>query len=475
MTGFVGRAAVVGAGPNGLAAAITLARAGIRVTVYEAEEIAGGGARTLPLTLRGFLHDFGSAVHPMAVGSPFFRQLPLEQHGLTWIHQPATLAHPLDDGTAVLLLHDLNEQAKSMGVDGQAWWRIMEPLARQWWLLAEDILQPLSILPRHPLLLAQLGAAGALPAATLARSAFQCDRTRALFAGLAAHSMLSLHQPFSASFGIVLAAAAHAVGWPIPRSGSQSITDAMIAYLRTLGGEVLTSSPIERTEQLGDVDMTLCDTTPSQLLRMAGSRLSSVDQRRFSQFRRGPGAFKVDYALSQPIPWRAQECALAATVHVGGSMEEIAAAEEAVTQGHTAERPFVLVVQPSLFDGTRAPNGQHTAWAYCHVPNGSTEDMLPRIEAQLERFAPGFRECVLGRHVLTPAGLQQMDRNLDGGDVGGGAVDGLQMFLRPGWRYYGTSDSALYLCSSSTPPGGGVHGMCGYNAARMALRRLQRP
>lgn len=467
-------AAVVGAGPNGLAAAITLAQTGASVIVYEAEAIPGGAARTLELTLPGFHHDFGSAVHPMAAGSPFFRTLPLDDYGLEWIHSPVALAHPLDDGTAVLLVRDIDEECRLLGEDGPSWRRLLEPLSRNWWALAQDILQPILQLPRHPLLLARMGACGALPAAVLGRLAFEGVRARSLMAGLAAHSFLSPSQPFSASFGIVMAAAAHAVGWPIPRGGSQAITDALIAYLQSLGGVVQTSTPVERLETLGGVDVTLCDTTPRQLLRMAGPRLNSIDRHRYESFRPGPGIFKVDYALSEPIPWRAKDCALAATVHVGGDDAEIAASESAVVNGRTSARPFMIVTQPSLFDPSRAPAGNHTAWAYSHVPNGSTEDMLPRMEAQMERFAPGFRECVLARRVFPPADLEYMDRNLQGGDISGGAVDGLQLFLRPGWRYYATSDPSLYLCSASTPPGGGVHGMCGYNAARMALRHMQR-
>ena len=467
-------AAVVGSGPNGLAAAITLAQAGMPVVVYEAERIAGGGARTLELTLPGFRHDFGSAVHPLAVGSPFFRKLPLAAHGLEWIYSPAAMAHPLDDGSAVLLMRDLDEQCLLLEEDGAAWRRILEPFSRRWWALAQDILQPLSPLPRHPLLLARMGACGALPASVLARRAFQDERTRALFCGMAAHSFLGLDQPFSASFALVMAAAGHAVGWPIPRGGTQAVTDALIGHLRTLGGVVRTATPVERLEDVGPVVVAMCDTSPRQLLKLAGERFHSVDRRRFARFRPGPGVFKVDYALSEPIPWSAKECGLAATVHVGGDMTEIMASEYAVTHGRTADRPFMIVTQPSLFDASRAPLGRHTAWAYCHVPNGSTDNMLPRMEAQMERFAPGFRECVLARRVFPPADLEYMDRNLEGSDISGGAVDGFQLFLRPGWRFYATSDPAIFLCSSSTPPGGGVHGMCGFNAARMALRRLQR-
>lgn len=470
----MGNAAVIGAGPNGLSAAITLAQAGIQVTVYEAEPVPGGGARTLELTLPGFRNDFGSAVYPLALGSPFFRKLPLASHGLEWIHSPIALAHPFDDGSAVVLMRDLEEQCRLLDEDGEAWRRLLGPFARHWWALTDDILQPLSPLPRHPLLLARMGACGALPATLLASRSFESYRTRALFAGLAAHSFLSLDKPFSSSFGIIMAASAHAVGWPIPRGGSQSLTDALIAYLQSLGGEVRTSTPVERLNELGAVDLTMFDTTPRQLLRLAGNRLHSVDRHRFERFRPAPGIFKVDYALSEPIPWAANECAQAATVHVGGDESEIAASEHAMSQGSTAARPFMIVVQPSLFDDTRAPAGKHTAWAYCHVPNGSTADMLPRMEEQMERFAPGFQDCVLARRVFSPFALQHLDRNLEGGDISGGAVDGLQFFLRPGWRFYATSDPSLYLCSASTPPGGGVHGMCGHNAARMALLRRER-
>jgi len=464
---------VIGAGPNGLAAAITLAQNGLPVTVYEAESVPGGACRTLPLTLPGFRHDFGSAVHPMAAGSPFFRTLPLASYGLDWVYSPAALAHAFDDGTAALLVQDLDEQCNLLATDGPAWRRLFEPLARHWSALAEDLLGPIPLIPRHPLLLTRM-APGALPAATLAAQSFSGERTRALFAGMAAHSVLSLNEAFSASFALVLGAAAHAVGWPIPRGGAQSITDALLSCLLNLGGTVVTSFPIEHLEDLPPAELTLFDTTTSTLLRLAGERLHSIDRRRLAAFRAGPGVFKIDYALSEPIPWQAKECALAATVHIGSTAAEIAASEEAMAHGRTAERPFLIVTQPSLFDPTRAPEGRHTAWAYCHVPNGSTENMLPRIEAQIERFAPGFQNCVLARRVFPPRDLEHMDRNLVGGDISGGAVDGLQLFLRPGWRYYATSDPALYLCSASTPPGGGVHGMCGHNAARMALRRLRR-
>ncbi len=469
-----GRAAVVGAGPNGLAAAITLAHAGMQVDVFEAEAVPGGGARTLELTLPGFHHDFGSAVHPMAAGSPFFSRLPLEQYGLEWVRSPAALAHPLDDGSAVLLVEDLQQQADLLGSDGTAWEGLFGPLARGWSELAEDVFQPLSLLPKHPLLMARFGAHAFLPATLLAESHFHQQRTRALFAGLAAHSFLRLDRPLSAAFALMLGAAAHAVGWPIPRGGSQAITTALIGHLASVGGSVRTGYRVESIDVLDGYDLVLCDVSPLQVLEIASGRLSSVYRQKFAAYRYGPGAFKVDYALSDPIPWRASDCREAITVHLGGTMEEIAASEAEVTEGRPAERPFVLFVQPTLYDRSRAPEGKHIAWAYCHVPNGSTFDMLPRLEAQIERFAPGFRDCVLARNVLLPAGLESMDANLIGGDINGGAADLVQFAFRPTWRYYATSDPALYLCSASTPPGGGVHGMCGHNAAQMALRKLTR-
>ncbi len=467
-----GRCIVVGAGPNGLAAAIVLAQAGLPVEVFEAEAQPGGGARTMELTLPGFHHDFGSAVHPMAAGSPFFSSLPLHRNGLEWIHSPAPLAHPFDDGTAILLHRDLNECARDFGKDGAPWERLMQPLVEGWREFAPEILRPLLRIPRHPLLLAKFGLHAVAPATSLAKHLFGDQRTRALFAGLAAHSFLALNQPFSASFGIVLGASAHAVGWPIPRGGSQSITNALIAHLGTLGGTLTCSRRIDHLSSLGDFEIALCDVTPRQLLRLAGDRFSPAYIRLLQRYRLGPGVFKVDYALSSPIPWKAADCARAITVHLGGSMEEIAASEDAMRHGRSAARPFVLLAQPTLFDPSRAPRDKHIAWAYCHVPNGWTADMLPRLEAQIERFAPGFRDCVLDRRVFRPADLESMDANLQGGDINGGAADFQQFLFRPTWRQYATPANNIYLCSSSTPPGGGVHGMCGYNAAVRAIKNL---
>lgn len=465
------RACVIGAGPNGLAAAIVLAQAGLRVDVFEAEPTAGGAARTLELTLPGFQHDFGSAVYPLGIGSPFFSSLPLAECGLQWIHSPAPVAHPLDDGTAVPLERDLAATTSSLGEDGKAWGDLVRPFVEHWCDFASDVLRPVSSIPKHPVLMARFGMKALRSARTIA-SRFRSERTRALFAGLAAHSCLGLNEVLSGPFGMLMAIPAHAVGWPIPRGGAQSLTNALCRYLEKLGGKISTSSRLENIEQLSDYDLQMFDVTPRQLLALAGDRLSGRNKRQLERFRYGPGAFKVDYALSSPIPWRAPECLRAATVHLGGHFDEVAASEETVRLGSHPEHPFVLLVQPSLFDPLRAPAGKHTAWAYCHVPNGSSMNMLQRLESQIERFAPGFQDCVLARRVFTPADLETKDANLVGGDIGGGALDANQFLFRPTRRHYATSDPAIYLCSASTPPGGGVHGMCGYHAARAALAKF---
>jgi len=465
------KACVIGAGPNGLAAAIVLAQAGLQVDVLEADSTPGGAVRTLELTLPGFRHDFGSAVYPLGAGSPFFSTLPLSNHGLEWIHSPAALAHPLDDGTAVLLDCDLNQARNSLGIDGRAWDKLMRPFVERWSELAPEILRPVSFFPRHPLLMARFGMVALQSARSVARR-FRNERTRALFAGLAAHSFLSLDEPLSAAVAILMAVPAHAVGWPIPRGGAQSLTDALCSLLLSLGGGVKTSSRVRSLETLANYDLFLCDLTPRQLVEVGAKRLSEGYKRQLRNFRYGAAAFKVDYALNAPIPWKAADCLRAATVHLGGKFDEIAASEKSVRNGEHADRPFVLLAQPSLFDNSRAPAGKHTAWAYCHVPNGSTVNMLERVENQIERFAPGFRDCVLARRVFAPADLESMDANLVGGDIGGGAMDFRQLLFRPTWRRYATSARNIYLCSASTPPGGGVHGMCGYHAAKMALSRL---
>jgi phytoene dehydrogenase-like protein len=464
---------VIGAGVNGLSAAIVLAQAGVRVTVWEAQATPGGAARTLPLTLPGFHHDFGAAVLPMAAGSPFLTQLPLQNYGLEWIHPPAPLAHPLDGGEAILLERDLDAACAGLGEDGAAWRRLVGPFVPRWGQLAREILQPPLHIPRSPLLMARFGLRAMQPATWIARR-FRRESTRALWAGIAAHSFLPLDAWGSSAAGLALAIAGHSVGWPMARGGTQSLTNALVAHLQSLGGEVLPGSAIESLQQLPAADVTLCDVTPRQLLQLSGTSNTLVPSyiSKLQRFRPGPGSFKLDYALSQPIPWAAPQCSRALTVHLGGRFEEIAASEKAMSQGHFCDQPFVLLAQPTLFDPTRAPAGKHIAWAYCHVPHGFAGDATEQIGAQIERFAPGFRQTVLARSVLSPAGLAAHDANLHGGDISGGAMDLPQVFFRPSARSYATSDPALWLCSSSTSPGGGVHGMCGANAAARALRQL---
>jgi phytoene dehydrogenase-like protein len=466
------KASVVGAGPNGLAAAIVLAQAGLRVDVFEAQATPGGAVRSMELTLPGFVHDFGSAVYPMGAGSPFFSSLPLAKHGLEWIRSPAPLAHPLDDGTAVILEHDLESAAARLGPDGNAWRMLLQPFVEHWPEFAPEVLRPVLAIPKHLFLMARFGMSALLSAKAIARR-FQSDHTRALFAGLAAHSFLALDEPLSGAFGMLMAIPAHAVGWPIARGGAQSLTTALCSYLSSLGGRIMTSSSVESLDSMSDYDLILCDVTPRQLLTIGGQRLSDSYKRQLERFRYGPGVFKLDYALSAPIPWSASECARSATVHLGGSFDQIAASEKAVRSGQCAERPFVLLAQPSLFDPSRAPAGKHTAWAYCHVPNGSKVDILQKIEDQIERFAPGFRKTILARHVFSPAIMESMNPNLVGGDISGGVIDLRQMLFRPTRKLYATSAPNIYLCSSSTPPGGGVHGMCGYHAAKLALAKLR--
>ena len=462
------KACVVGAGPNGLAAAIVLAQAGLQVDVFEDQPTPGGAVRSMELTLPGFLHDFGSAVYPLGVGSPFFSSLPLQENGLEWIHSPAPLAHPLDDGTAVILECDLDAMKGQLGADGNSWRKLMQPFVESWTAFAPQVLRPALAIPKHPWLMARFGIT-AIRSAQAVASRFKNQRTRSLFAGLAAHSFLALDEPLAGAFGLLMAVPAHAVGWPIPRGGSQSLTNALCRYFSALGGKIHTSSRVQSINSLAGYDPILCDVSPKQLLAIAGQRFSPSYKRQLESFRYGPGVFKIDYALSDPIPWKARECSRAATVHLGGTFEEIATSEKAMRSGQHAERPFVLLVQSTLFDPSRAPAGKHIAWAYCHVPNRSNVDMLPNIESQIERFAPGFRETVLARRVLYSADLERMDANLTGGDIGGGAMDLRQILFRPTRRQYATSAKGIYLCSSSTPPGGGVHGMCGYHAAKLAL------
>ena len=443
--------------------------------VLEAAATVGGGVRTAELTLPGFRHDVCSAIHPLGLGSPFLGTLELERHGLEWIQPPAPLAHPFDDGTAALLERSVEATAQGLGADAGAYRRLMGPLVADAEDLLADILGPLRV-PGNPVSLARFGLLGARSAVGLARRRFAGPRARALFAGLAAHSLLPLTSSPSAGFGLVLGLLGHHVGWPMPRGGSQTLAEALAACLRSLGGELELGRRVESLAELPPARAVLLDVTPRQLLRLAGSRLPAGYRRRLERFRYGPGAFKLDLAVDGPIPWRAPECARAATVHLGGTLEEIAASEAAVAAGRTSERPYVLLAQQSLFDPSRAPPGKHTVWAYCHVPNGSRVDMTARIEAQIERFAPGFRERVIAQHVLGPQELERYNANYVGGDINGGLQDLRQLLTRPVARLvpYETPLPGVFLCSSSTPPGGGVHGMCGYWAARAALRRLGR-
>jgi phytoene dehydrogenase-like protein len=466
---------IIGSGPNGLAAAITLAQAGVAVTVYERNAQIGGACSTAEVTLPGFHHDLGSSAYPLGIASPFFRSLPLAEHGLQWIQPDAALAHPLDDGTAVVQEHNLERMVEQLDApDAKAWRRLFGSSVRNWQALVSDFTQPLLRVPSHPIAMGRFGVPALLPAVTLAKLAFRGERARALFAGCAAHSVLPLSHIASAATGIVLAAAGHTTGWPIAAGGAQSISDALASYLRSLGGTIVTGVEVNGLAELERADTTFFDTSVDSLIRIAGNALSPSYVGQLRKFRAGPGIFKMDYALSRPIPWRAAACGRAATVHLGGTLEEIAQSEHDAFYGRQNDKPYVLLVQPSLFDATRAPAGKHTAWAYCHVPAGSNVDRAEVIDAQIERFAPGFRDCVLARRASSAADLARWNPNLLGGDVSGGAMTLSQLIARPTLREYRTSNPKLFLCSSSTPPGGGVHGMCGHLAAKTALQRLQR-
>ena len=463
-------AIVVGAGPNGLAAAIELAKRGKRVCVYEANETIGGGARSAALTLPGFVHDTCSAVHPLAVGSPFFKNLSLAEYGLEFIYPPAAVAHPFDDGSAFLLHRSVTETAAQFGIDAQSYERLLHPLVNHWENLAPELLGPIHF-PRHPLAMTRFGLNGIRVAAGFLRNRFSDDCTRAFFAGAAAHSCLSLNAFGTTAFGLVLLTLGHTNGWPIPRGGAQNISNAMATYFRSLGGEILTGARVKSLDDLPPSACVLFDLTPRQLLHILGERLPRGFKRKLGRYKYGPGVFKMDWALDGPVPWRAPQCFEAATVHLGGSFTEIEMSESAVWEGKCTERPFVLVAQPSLFDSSRAPEGKHTLWAYCHVPNSSTMDMSEHIENQIERFAPGFRSRIIARSTFSPAQMEGLNANLVGGDINGGAATITQLFTRPTIRTYSTPIKNVYICSSSTPPGGGVHGMCGYHAARTALRK----
>src|SRR5215218_1555738 len=471
-------AIVVGAGPNGLAAAIALAREGHAVRVYEAAATVGGGARSAELTLPGFVHDPCASVHPLSLASPFLRSLDLERHGLEWVHPDAPLAHALAPDRTVMLPRSLDDRAldEALGRDAGAWRRLFGPLAGEWDRLVPMLLRPVPRPPRHPLLLARFGLPGLLSAVALARLAFRDPAARALLAGMSAHSMLRLSQPLSGSFGLVLGLLAHAVGWPVARGGSGAIAAALEAEARGLGVELVTAHRVDALRDLPPARAVLLDLTPRQVLALAGDRLPAGYRRQLAGFRYGPGVFKIDWALAGPIPWRDPATAKAGTVHLAGTMREIAASEDAVARGRHAERPFVLLAQPTVADPTRAPVGKHVGWAYCHVPSGSTADMTAAIEDQVERHAPGFRDCILGRSTKDAVAMETWDANYVGGDINGGIADWRQLLFRPvpRWNPYTTPDPSLFLCSSSTPPGGGVHGMSGALAARAAHRWLRR-
>lgn len=463
-------AIVVGSGPNGLAAAITLQQKGLSVLLVEGKETIGGGLRSKDLTLPGYIHDVCSAIHPLAAASPFLSTLPLREHGLEYIQPTVAAAHPFDDGTAAALYPSLADTATLLGVDSQSYTNLIQPLVNDWPMIADDVLGPLG-LPRHPLKYTRFGLNAIQPATLLGRK-FSSAAARGLWAGMAAHALQPLSNLASSAIGLVLMASAHRLGWVIPKGGSQSIANALASYFTSLGGTIQTGFYVQSLNDLPSARAVLFDVTPQQLLAIAGHKLSSVYRWQLNRYRYGMGVFKVDWALDGPVPFRAEACRQAGTVHIGNTLEEIAASEQYTWDGGHAERPFVLLAQQGLFDTTRAPEGRQSLWGYCHVPHGSTVDMTDRIEQQIERFAPGFRDRILARHTMDTVALQQHNPNYIGGDINGGAIDVTQLFTRPALRAspYRTSAEGLYICSSSTPPGGGVHGMCGYHAAKRALR-----
>lgn len=467
-------AIVIGSGPNGLAAAIRLAQAGLSVVIFEAKETIGGGMRSAELTLPGFIHDICSAIHPLGIGSPFFQTLPLDQWGLEWIQPSAPLAHPFDDGTFAMLERSISATSDTLGEDARAYEKLMKPQLSNWQKISSDVLGTLRCIPRHPFAMARFGIQALKPAHWLATTQFKGKQARSFFAGLAAHSMLPLNWFLTGGFGLVLSILGHTYGWPMPRGGSQKIADALAAYFRSLGGIIVTNFNVQNLDHLPSARAILLDVTPRQLLKIAKGRFPEKYRRQLENYRYGPGVFKIDWALSSPIPWKIKECARAGTVHLGGSMEEIERSEREIWQNKHSEKPFVLLAQQSLFDPTRAPSGKHTGWGYCHVPHGSSVDMTERIEMQIERFAPGFRDCILARSIKYPLDLERYNANNIGGDINGGVQDISQFFSRPTarWVPYSTPVQGIYICSSSTPPGGGVHGMCGYHAANAVLKTL---
>ena len=463
-------AVVVGSGPNGLAAAITLQQQGVATLLLEAKNTIGGGMRSAELTLPGFVHDVCSAIHPMAVASPFFKRLPLEKFGLTFINPTHAAAHPFDDGTAAVLDTSIQQTAACLGIDANAYQKLMAPLHNNHDKIFPFILGPLRF-PKHPFVMANFGYRALQPATLLSRTLFKTKEARGLLAGMAAHAMLPLSKPATSAVALVLLMAAHKNNWPIPKGGSQQIADALGDYFISLGGRIETAVNVTSLQQLPSSHAVLFDVTPKQLLQIAGHQFSSLYNWQLKRFRYGMGVYKIDWALSEPIPFTAAECRTAGTIHIGNTIEDIAAGEMEIWKGKHAEKPFVLLAQQSLFDASRAPEGKHTGWAYCHVPNGSDKDMTGIIEQQIERFAPGFKDCILAKHQMNSEAIQDYNANYIGGDINGGAQLITQLFTRPALRLspYKTSAKGIYICSSSTPPGGGVHGMSGYHAARKAL------
>ncbi len=461
---------VVGSGPNGLAAAITMQQAGLSVLVIEAKNTIGGGLRSAELTLPFFVHDVCSAIHPLAVGSPFFKALPLQQHGLEFIHPDIAAAHPFDNGSAAALYKSMEQTAQSLGGDARTYMQLMKPLVQNWSQLATDVLAPFHF-PRYPIRMAGFGLK-ALSSATQLSKRFRTEKARGLWAGMAGHSMQVFTNATSSAAALMLMAVGHTEGWPIPKGGSNAIANALAAYFVALGGTIETNFYVHSLSQLPSAYAVLFDVTPRQLLQIAGRKFSSFYKWQLKRYRYGMGVFKIDWALNGPIPFTASECRRAGTVHLGGTLEEIAGSEQTISEGKHPDKPFVLLAQQSLFDPSRAPEGKQTAWAYCHVPNGSEKDMSADIEKQVERFAPGFRGLILKRHTMNAVQMEEYNSNYVGGDINGGIMDLGQLFTRPALRFspYKTSTKGIYICSSSTPPGGGVHGMCGYHAARRALK-----
>jgi phytoene dehydrogenase-like protein len=463
-------AIIVGSGPNGLAAAIGIQQAGLSTLLVEAKDSIGGGLRSEEVTLPHFVHDICSAIHPLAVSSPFFKTLPLNKYELEFIHPTIAAAHPFDNGSAAVLQGTAAQTAQALGEDADAYLDLVEPLVTEWPRIDGDVLAPLHF-PRHPAAMARFGLK-ALRSAEHVAKRFHTKDARGLWGGMAAHSMQSLSNTSSAAIALVLMIVAHVSGWPMAKGGSKAIANALASYFVSLGGIIEKNFHVHSLGQLPTCHAVLFDVTPRQLLQIAGHKFSSIYKWQLERYRYGMGVFKIDWALDGPIPFTAAACRQAGTLHLGNSFEEIVASEQLVTEGKHPEKPFVLLAQQSLFDSSRAPAGKHTAWAYCHVPNGSDADMTERIERQVERFAPGFRNLILARHVMNARQMEDYNTNYVGGDINGGIIDVRQLFTRPALRLspYKTSAKGIYICSSSTPPGGGVHGMCGYFAAKNALK-----